>query len=712
MKKIIGYLYLSLLLTMAAVAVSGCDSNHLEAVCGKLKVKIETTPGKGGWISLLSVSDSISANVPLPLFEVSLKENRESSDTVYQVRSDQGWSKVAVRGKGKHKVISFTGLDIPGGEMLSLSVGVTLTGKELTFTWSGSTIPDNLRLESATLLPLTFKALPSDVKFFYPYSSGILCDPEKVPVSKHMRYPSGFGASMGWFALYDGKGGLYLGAHDRNATFKYVSCNNDPGERLDMRFDYPATIPDGGEPSFAPCEIVLAPLDGDWFDAAMKYRSWVRAESAWYPRDKMGPDGRTDTPLWMKELCVWAIGNDTGMKDFQKAFGVPVGIHWYNWHSIPFDNDYPHYFPAKEGFKEKVKDLQASGIYVMPYINGRLWDTHDNGTKDSLFTSLALPAVTKKEDGTPNLESYGSFEADGSEVKLGVMCPETETWRNKLGEIVLRLCNPTDTEGFGVNAVYMDQIAAAPPALCYDPQHSHPRGGGDWWVSAYDTLVRRIRDRKPSEVALTTESNADGYAGLFDGFLVWQFQHDGQIPAFGAVYGGTIQLFGRNYGGDPDKLASKMKLAQSFVWGEQLGWIGTLVVQDTELLPYMQKLVELRYRFRDYFYKGEMARPPKLLGDNPVFDTEWVFNGKRLPVSNPAILCGAWVKEGKIIVLFANYSPETVTLEVSYPFKDWGLDVGQVSIKRHDIEGKVSPVDGIPDKMIFHPEEVFVLEME
>ena len=42
-----------------------------------------------------------------------------------------------------------------------------------------------------------------------------------------------------------------------------------------------------------------------------------------------------------------------------------------------------------------MAELQAAGVYVMPYINGRLWDTRDRGAADYRFTKVAMPAATK-----------------------------------------------------------------------------------------------------------------------------------------------------------------------------------------------------------------------------------------------------------------------------------------------------------------------------
>ena len=182
-------------------------------------------------------------------------------------------------------------------------------------------------------------------------------------------------------------------------------------------------------------EAVWQLLRGDWFDAAQIYRQWAMQHAKWWPA--LGPDGRADTPLWMRELPAWALASGSPesvvpqMKRFAEALGVPVGVHWYNWHQIPFDNDYPHYFPTLDGFEEGVAELQRGQVYVMPYINGRLWDTRDRGQEDFEFTKVARPAATKDEKGEPYVESYGSKETDGSPVRLAAMCPTTEIWRNK-----------------------------------------------------------------------------------------------------------------------------------------------------------------------------------------------------------------------------------------------------------------------------------------
>ncbi len=325
------------------------------------------------------------------------------------------------------------------------------------------------------------------------------------------------------------------------------------------------------------------------------------------------------------------------MKRFAEALGVPVGIHWYSWHQIPFDNDYPHYFPALDGFEEGVAELQRSGVYVMPYINGRLWDTRDRGQEDFEFTKVARPAATKDEAGEPYVESYGSKEQDGSRVQLAAMCPTTEVWRNKVHEIVGRLMNEC-----GVKGVYIDQVAAAQPQLCFDRSHGHPAGGGDWWTAGYWEMLNRIRKDLPPDRMLTTECNAEPYAHVFDGYLTWHWQYDGQVPAFPAVYGGALQMFGRAYRGGPTKdLALRMKAGQQLVFGEQIGWLDPSVVDEAENFAFFRQVVRLRWLLKRYFYAGQMARPPKLIGQIPRVTADWQWSGE-WPVTTDALLAGAW----------------------------------------------------------------------
>ena len=55
--------------------------------------------------------------------------------------------------------------------------------------------------------------------------------------------------------------------------------------------------------------------------------------------------------------------DEQDVEDVLKAnedLGYKSPIHLYDWFEIPYDNDYPHYFPAKPAFYSGVKRLQVN----------------------------------------------------------------------------------------------------------------------------------------------------------------------------------------------------------------------------------------------------------------------------------------------------------------------------------------------------------------
>ena len=144
------------------------------------------------------------------------------------------------------------------------------------------------------------------------------------------------------------------------------------------------------------------------------------------------------------------------------------------------------------------------GCYVMPYTNGRLWDTRDREDKDWQFSSTGSKGVCRRANGKMYTETYRSKEKDGSKVVFGVMCPGSQVWKDKVSENDCRIVNEV-----GLNGVYMDQIAAARPVSCEDPSHGHPLGGGSWWVEEYRKMLQGIRTKFPADRIMASECNAE-----------------------------------------------------------------------------------------------------------------------------------------------------------------------------------------------------------
>ena len=155
-----------------------------------------------------------------------------------------------------------------------------------------------------------------------------------------------------------------------------------------------------------------------------------------------------------------------------------------------------------------MRELQAAGVYVMPYINGRLWDTRDRGSEDFEFTDVARPAATKDEDGKPYIEIYGSKESDGSPVRLARDVPDDRrSGRSKVREIVLRLMNECGVQG---RLHRPDRRGRADALLRRVPRPSARRRAlVDRGL--LEAAGRDPRATMPDDRMLTTECNAEPY---------------------------------------------------------------------------------------------------------------------------------------------------------------------------------------------------------
>jgi hypothetical protein len=659
---------------------SSADPIIVEA--GDLRMVLKKTP-QGLLIRSLTdtaAGQELLARETLPLFSATVRD--ATTKEMLTISADSGWRQVDVSRSANTGGYKLTFAAPTDERLKGLRVEVTLATlkAENALTWDLRVANDNPQwgLWRVVFPTVSIRDLGEHGRVFLPVTAGIeLSNMWNTANKRGGTYPSGW-TCMQYMAAYDRKArtGLYVGMHDPFGSTKDIWGESHPDEHaVTFRFEHP--VANMGRPGAGfdlPGEARWQLMRGDWFEAAMIYRRWVGQKAKWWPI--LGPEGREDTPRWMRELPAWVMTGGAAsdcvprVNAFAQALGTPAGLHWYNWHQIPFDNDYPHYFPPKDGFRDGVAELKKAGIYPMPYINGRLWDTHDKGAEDWQFSRIALSAATKDEHGNPYTESYGSKETDGNSVKLAAMCPATSLWQNQVRDIVLRLFND-----YGVSGVYIDQVAAARPQLCLDASHGHDLGGGHWWTEGYWTMLNAIRSAKPVDVMLTTECNAEPYIKWFDGYLTWHWQEQNMVPAFPAVYGGAIQMFGRAYRGGPSQdLANRMKAGQQLVFGEQIGWFGPETIERPDCGRFLCDCIQLRWRLKEYFYKGRMARPPKLAGQVPTVTADWQWHGE-WPITTDAIMTGAWQipREDKVLLLFVNVSNKPFAAPLELDLKDYGL---------------------------------------
>ncbi|HUV04374.1 MAG TPA: DUF6259 domain-containing protein [Armatimonadota bacterium] len=501
-------------------------------------------------------------------------------------------------------------------------------------------------------------------------------------------YPS-CQAAMQFLAFYHGGHGLYIGAHDvrgGHKTFKAAARRDNVGY---LCMNWPALQKSGGGTYKVPFEAAIGVFNGDYYDAAQIYRKFTFKT----PWGRGGPVSERPIPQWVKDTDLWLFSELTPGENlalYKKAadiFGIPISFHWYRWHEIPYDTLYPDYFPAKSGFAEAVRELQGVGWHVMPYINGRLSDP-----KSKFWTQQrGDKAAARRENGKPYPETYVAH------VPLNVMCPYSAQWRQTVAGLVERLLRE-----FGVDGVYIDQIGAAGPVRCFNPDHGHPLGGGTLWVDGYRKLVAEAREKLPKNAILATEENAECWIDQFDLQLMANTptSEPEPIPLFPSVYSGRSLTFGFQYPAWDDIVKSvpfRAKVARSFVWGAQPGWVRLVDItrpEATKEAEFLRNVVRCRRFGHKFLVYGRFLGMLNVRGDNPrvvCSDAPGSFGGNYRIVL-PCVPASAWLAEdGSLGVVLANMSDDVREVEFDLPLARVGISASKgFTIQTFGPEGLVS----------------------
>jgi len=447
---------------------------------------------------------------------------------------------------------------------------------------------------------------------------------------------------------------------------------------------------------------VVGTFTGDWITAAERYRDWGSRQP--WARNARLTNGRVPAWLTGTAMWIWNRGRSPGVVPpalaLQQALGLPVSIYWHWWHHGPYDTSFPDYLPPREGvdsFRAAVATAHAAGLHAMVYMNQRLWCT---GTPTWSATGAARWAV-KEKDGRVREEVYNVFDPQ----KCATMDVTTPFWRAKYAGMA-----DTVVHQYGVDGVYMDQ--AVQSLVCWDTTHTHPLGGGNYWMEGFRLLERGIRERvadAPGRM-LAGEGAGETWLPELDLMLTLQVSQErysdpgsgwDPIPLWQAVY----HPFGLTYGTYsslsmppyddlwPAATAPKQPLAlldrrfrsqfyleqaRAFVWGLQPTIANFLALQLTERpdeTAYMLRLARLRARLPQYFIHGRFLRPPTLKVEEAQVELSLLSiyaaqqGGPTTSTGTfPAAIAGAWrAPDGRVAIAIASIvdRPQTVSFEVS-----------------------------------------------
>lgn len=703
---------------------------------GGLEVAI-VDDGKRAAIKGVLANGEVLAIGPQRLFSASL-ENVESARKM-EISSLDEWSSVTSwRKEGGVAGWRFSGLKAkPGMDLLSVEVQATPTKDGgIDWSFSGQTGSSDYAIAEVSVGELSILCSGMGMRAVWP---GCMGEKVFIPCADNVRfngsYPS-MNCVMPWQAVWDENNGrcFMLAALDSEGGSKYVRMHgrsSDATVSLSVRHQLAWDVQNPGAIGKIDGVVAWREFGGDWYDAALYYRDWVRENAVWYP--KMGKNGRVSTPDWFKDLgyILKTYGSAKTMKADVKLcrelLGVPIMVHWYDWFPSGFDNDYPHYYPPNPDVKEGVKWLHAEGFRAVPYTNGHIWDTHDRGAEDWHFSRYGAYGACRRKDGSIATETYRSVETNGEKVVFAAMCPASKVWHDKVVENGGHVVNDCDFDGY-----YMDQIGAFSHCMCYNPEHGHPFGVGNWWQNAYRRMLKDVRAKCKKPVFLATEGNAESNFGQIDACVCWHIPGGiDTVPAFEVCYSGAVTVYCRAPM-DPWSREMRMKLANTLVDGDMFGWMPVLYCKVKGFGDYLRTCVRFRHKNVEWFNKGEMRRPPRLLDAVSEWNETWSDFVHKRPVRMPIVQTAArrildydYDKNGnrlwktgrvrKAVVYFTNFSPdETAKSRVQFDANDLGIDLNRVSIMRVNAEGARTPFlkEDLDRPFEFEPSSCFGIEFE
>ena len=468
-------------------------------------------------------------------------------------------------------------------------------------------------------------------------------------------------------AFMTGNSGMYYAAEDPDARIKRMFVWD-----VDAWFTTPVenagvigkAARDPGYP------VVIGAFKGDWWQVAKRYRRWALKQK-WAAKGPIAT--RTDFPKSMLEPSIWLswyMETPQGMSNWVSRVrkdmpDVTLGLRWYKWHSGGMCLNFPEYFPVKSKVPELAEYFRSCGITVMPYTNGRLWDTK------LISFRYAESDACMKQGGGFYPDPYGGDKAYGRH-DFAVMCPFAKNWQDAMSEFTERTFKEA-----GANAIYYDQIGCAGYRLCFNPNHGHPVGGGSWWADGYRAFLKREHDRyAPMNIALTTEGTAECYMDVCDGQLVVTAATGEDVPFFPAVYSGYAIYFGTRQSARKAFDPTFALMAREFTWGVVNGWSDDWYPNrwgtEKRTAEAAVAFARAREANRDLFVYGTLE--DELRPVSPLEMRTHVWKGtwtKTAYTGDVAVVTGTWWKDrdGKSVLSAVNTTDDPQTVKFRVPHR-------------------------------------------
>lgn len=622
--------------------------------------------------------------------------------------------------------------DFPAGLPLEVRTAVTVTETDPDSRWG-------LQLDyggegyvewidyPVVVVPNDLPANGGDGHIFWPAMEGVVIEDttqraRSILPYKPIEYPnhgwSGFYPScvgMQFFAYWrEGSGnGLYFAAHDATHCPKEIEYIEDGEAAVRLMLK---TYPGAAHGRYdLPFTLRLGAYQGDWHEAADRYRLWAEAELPHLPK-----------PLHQRpEILPWAEGSPvvvtypvrgTGhhsgptepneyfpfvnalphLRQLAKTVDAPLLVLLMHWEgTAPWAP--PYVWPpmgGEEGLKAFADKLHDENHLLGLYCSGLAWtNTADTGDgnyqrKDELEQSGLLREMCQGPEG-----QYECLICNGEGIRLGYdMCATSEFARETVAAEAVKIVES------GVDYIQLlDQNLGGSAYQCHDRRHGHPPAPGPWQTEAMrgviDQVEKRFGEANLPRVPLGCEV-APGEA-IVDRLPINDLRfHMGYnmgkpVPAYSYVFHPYMANFMGNQVEilvwvDREKSPHNLRqrLAYSFIAGDMLtvvladggdmhwGWCTPWSVPKPDQAAHLG-LVRTFNDWRKgvakpFLLHGRMLRPYTVDGAKPV-DMHLTMGNV---ISYPSVMSSRWrCPDGREAQILANYMPETAEVRLDCPEK-------------------------------------------
>ncbi len=517
-----------------------------------------------------------------------------------------------VSGSGEKSLV-FSWEYLLGSLTANIDVTVAVNDQNKLSQWKiKASLPSGWKVAETTF-PIVTLPKSNDSRLILPSGWGVEYDLSAITNSTYINnYPSSRG-TMQLVSFYENNNVFYYATHDSGAALKaFTSKVTSANVEISNQVVSAATWNNNGQFEL-PWATSIGLTDKGWEDAVLTWYRPFSFQAQWGQKKLV----EKNHPSWLINSDLWLTGGHANEKELDitkksiDMFGNQTSFHWYYWHNYDFDTKYPEYLPAKEGFSTIIDTVQARGAHIMPYINGRLWDT----TTVSYQSQGGNLAVVLKEDKTPVIEVYAS------KAPNAVICPSSAVWKS----ILVNLTDNIQGDVLGTDALYFDQVASARGHACFNENHNHPVGGGTFWVDNYREIFKEVRKKLRPGHIIATEQNAEAYLDMFDLFLMANYPQGTvykPLPLFPLVYSDRALLYGF-YIYNKNDMSYRVKNALNLLWGAQLNGGRTSFLITCAMKAnagFLSGLVNFRKQHHDIFVGGRMLKEITPSGDNPILN--------------------------------------------------------------------------------------------